>query len=540
MAAAVGNKVGSEGYRGFLWGWALLALAPAVAYAEPLWQQALADTPVAYLVWIPVLAVAWAAVTLATTPHAYPDDREVDLLVGGGALLLVGGILALGPRLWPVTLVGHAMGLLLWPAWALGMAWLWFGVGITRRLVAPLAYWLLAWPPVFQSLVDPVQGTLVAAAIRGLEAATRWVPWLRTVDAATGTFVVAHRGHWVPVIVAQACSGADSLLGAAILLPLFLTLWKGPVPSRLAMVAVALAGALVSNWLRLGVLVGAVHVFGSGFTFGVLHPSLGFLFFAALGLTLMALARPLGLLAEPWPARPLLALPSRRRCGLGGALSLGLFAALLPVWSLPAGSLGRPVTVPTTAIDAFFPELSGFGSKVTYRANESSVLGPGSATVAELYTSPHGAEALAEIWMTPDFGRLEAYGFQDCLLYHGSAIVHAQSLTLSTGNPATLYVVAMAPDKVGGPRPTYVDIEWEGAVKGPAGVRYLRWSLAAFPAAKWPTQPGRPAATAVALSPTLAGSLTLRATEQALVAIADRLALSTAHPNLSDSAAVHA
>ncbi|WP_430626429.1 hypothetical protein [Sulfobacillus thermotolerans] len=35
---------------------------------------------------------------------------------------------------------------------------------------------------------------------------------------------------------------------------------------------------------------------------------------------------------------------------------------------------------------------------------------------------------------------------------------------------------------MGGPRSTYVDIEWTDSVKQPDGVRYLRWSLAAFPA----------------------------------------------------------
>lgn len=468
--------------------WGLCALLPMAAYALPLWRNALADTPIAYLIWIPFLAVAWAMWNLATIALPYPTDRELDVLLGGGITALVGAVLALAPARWAASMVFAQGGLLLWPLWALGLAWLLFGIGVTRRLVGPLAYWLLAWPPIFTAIADRTQGLLVTWAIRALDVMAGLVSWVRPGQTA-GTFWVDHGGHWAGVVVAQACSGADSLLGAAILLPLMLTVWKGPRSRMGVLAALALAGALILNWVRLFVLVAAVHVIGPSWTFGVLHPMLGFLLFALLGGLLAVLAGPLGLAPVPRPALPRLRLPGSRRLALAGGFSLALFGALWPLFRLPPGNAGNPQPVATTQLSTILPAVAGFHRTLVYRANESSILGPHSHTLAYLYQAPGGASALAEVWSAADVGTLAAYGFRNCLLYHGDHILAVRSFVLPSGLPATAYAVAMAPSQVGQPRAVYVDVEWTSAVKTPAGVRYLRWSVASFPSppSGWPS-----------------------------------------------------
>jgi exosortase/archaeosortase family protein len=511
MAAGVtGAEAGRRGIGGPLVWWGGFSLMPLAAYALPLWRNALADTPIAYLIWIPFLAVGWGIWNLATTPTTYPDDRELDLLLGGAAAVIVGAVLVLGPERWPTTLVYEQGGLLLWPLWALSLAWLLFGIGVTRRLLAPLAYWLLAWPPVFTAVADRTQGILVNWAVGALDVLARVFPWIR-LGGPGNTFWVQHAGHWVGVVIAQACSGADSLLGAAILLPFLLAVWRGPWRGSAVLVAVALAGALLLNWARLFILVAVLHVVGSGFTFGVLHPALGFVLFGLLGGTLATLAGRMGLTPRPWPRVPVLRLPGRRRMGAAGVLGSAVFCALWPLFSLPPGNSGNPEPIASDRLADILPVLPGFSRTTVYRADESSVLGPGSTTLADLYRSLDGATALVEVWSTPNAGSLASYGFRDCLLYHGDDIVAQQSFVLPSGLVATVFAVALPPTQVGGPRMTYLDVEWNSAIQTPAGVRYLRWSVAAFPSPRsaWPEQviladAGRPASglEAVAAPPT--------------------------------------
>lgn len=472
---------------GALVSWGLVSLLPMAAYAMPLWQNALADTPLAYLIWIPLLAVGWAGWNLATLSTPYPDDRELDLLIGLGLTALVGAILALAPMRWAASMVYGQAGLLLWPLWALGLAWILFGIGVTRRLALPLLYWGLAWPPIFSGIADATQGFLVRWASDAVTLLSRTTSWVHA-GSLPGTFFVDHAGHSVEVVVAQACSGADSLLGAAILLPLLLTIWKGPAVRRAVLAALALAGALVLNWLRLLILVAAVHFLGGNLTFTVIHPFLGFALFALLGLLLSALTRPLGLSPSSLPKNVPLVLPGKRRTAVAGALAAGLFTMLWPLFTTPLGNAGNPLSVPDTELSRLIPPLPGFARSVAYQADESSILGPHSATVAFLYRTASGANALAEVWSTPNAASLASYGFRDCLLYHGDQIIATQSFSLPSGLPAVAYAVAMAPATVGGTRPVYVDVEWNSVVKTPAGLRYLRWSVAAFPQSPtlWP------------------------------------------------------
>ncbi len=477
---------GSTGQAARLAAWGLLSLVPLAAYALPLWQNVLADTPTAYLIWIPLLAVLWGASGIQRcTP--VNDDSELDAILGGGLLLVVGAALVIGPARWPYLFVMQSAGLLLWPLWTLGMAWLLFGVGVTPALVGPLAYLLFSWPPLLGAVATVTQGVLVQVAITSIAHLSRFIPWI-TAQGQPGAFLVAGHGSLVPVVISQACSGADSALGVAIILPVLLTQYVGVAWRKGLLIVGALAGAILFNLLRLAAIMASIHFAGSAFTFGLLHPMLGFVLFALLALLLLAAARQLGLVPQP-PST--LRLPPVGWGRKGGSWLMGaaLFVSLWPLFTTPYGAPGKPLQVRTAGVAALLPRLPGFRVTKVQRFDDSSILGPGAVSFADTYVSRGGAQVLAEVWSTPDLGNLESYGFRDCLAFHGERTNAMRVFDVAPATAAADYALQLPPVEVGAAWASYEDIEWESAVRIPDGsVRYLRYAVAALPqsTAEWP------------------------------------------------------
>ncbi len=464
--------------------WVLVSVAPLLAYASPLWNNLLADTPIADLVWIPIIAIWWMIWNLYDVRPSGPDDAETNAIMGVFLAILVGGALTLAPGRWPAFFVFNHGGLLLWPVWILAMTWLFWGLSATRRIVIPLVYLLLVWPPIFEGIANATQSLLVKWAVAILIALSHLVNWLKPA-AATGTFSVLFHHQPFLVVVAQACSGADSLLGSAIIIPALWFVLRGHWRSKLWMTLIALVSALVLNWIRLAIIVGTVHIIGPRITFTYIHPVLGFFLFALLALGVILMLRPFHLeMPSTKNLRANLAAPGWGRIVAGIATAGLTFALSVPLFSVPRGSFGNPAAVTNFNIRRFLPSLPGTTHSGIYYANESSVLGPHSATQAAMYNwGPTTAgQSMLEVWGTPSASSLAAYGFHACLLYHGDNFSAVTSFRLEPGVVATAYAVKLPPATVGGPRSTYIDIEWNTAIRTHGQTYYLRWSLAAFPA----------------------------------------------------------
>ena len=147
--------------------WAIGGMLPMVPYASPLWKSALADSPYAYLIWIPAFAFIWGGWSLRRA-LTYNDDAELNGLMGVPMLLIVGTLLVMGMTKWQFSFVAQSAGLLLWPLWALGLAWLMFGVGVTPYLLRPMAYLLLSWPPLYELVVNRTNPILENLANRAV------------------------------------------------------------------------------------------------------------------------------------------------------------------------------------------------------------------------------------------------------------------------------------------------------------------------------------------------------------------------------------
>ncbi|MCY0899197.1 MAG: archaeosortase/exosortase family protein [Firmicutes bacterium] len=460
--------------------WVVVSVGPVLAYASPLWNNLFADTPIADLVWIPIIALGWISWQIVTARVPAVTDRELDAILGGLLAAATAMTFVIGPARWPSFFVYDHGGLLFWPLWMLAMVWLFWGIGLTRDVAPPLIYLVLAWPPIFEGLANATQTVLVRWANDVLTLLAHHVTWLSS-TVVSGTYAVLYHHAPVLVVVAQACSGADSLLGAAIVIPVIWFVFRGPWLHKALLSGVALAGALVLNWIRLALIVLAVHTLGPTITFDAIHPVLGFVLFAALAVLVVVLFRPFGLQVPLLTGRTALAQPGWIPAVAAIVIGVLAFVLLIPLFSLARGSFGNPSPIKHYDVHTFLPALPGLVQAPVYYANESSILGQGSATQADLYVNPRGVgQALLELWSTPDANALSTYGFQNCLLYHGDAIPAVTSFPLEPGVVATAYAVTLPPTRVGGPRSTYVDVEWNSAVTSRGVVEFQRWSLAAF------------------------------------------------------------
>ncbi|MDA8346069.1 MAG: archaeosortase/exosortase family protein [Thermaerobacter sp.] len=465
--------------------WLLVAIAPLIPYALPLAQQALSDTPLAYLVWIPPIGFAWAVWVLREHPD-YNNDLETNLILGSGLVGIVGLILVAGPSMWPYSFVGQEMGLVLWPLWALGTAWLVFGVTVTPRIAAPLIYLVFAWPPPLTWLITRVQGLLTTTALAATHLGAGALPWIAA--RSSGTFLVQHGSAMVPVIINSACSGADSVLAVAIVLPVLLAQFAGRWQAKAALVALGAVLALVLNLLRLGLLILALHLWGSYLAFDVLHPVLGFVLFALLVVLLLRVTIALGLSPHD-TAKPFAALrgPSLATVVVAVIAALVVTFSLLPLIYARNELPGTSVPVKSTNLARIAPQLPGFRRVLIGRFDDASVLGSGSSSIAYAYSTPQGAYVLAQIYETPNLGALESYTYGNCVAYHGDRTVATLPFLVGSGKVAKEYGVFLPPAKVGGTGAPVADAEWTLSVKSGGETIFLRVALSApaEPAEYW-------------------------------------------------------
>ncbi len=469
-----GTKISSLFWIG---AWVMASTLPLIPYTTPLWTAALADTPYAYLIWIPVFAFTWAGWALRRAV-SYNDDAELNGLAGIPLLALAGSLLVFGMHAWQYVFVGQSAGLLVWPFWALGMAWLMFGVGVTRYVARPLAYLWVTWPPLYSAIVNVTNPLLETMANRVIIGLAHTVSWLRDAGSV-GAYNVFYGTHHITVYVTSVCSGADSLLAVVILFPIILVSFLGPFWKKLIAVALAAVLALLANLLRLGLIIGSIRLFGPNFSLGVLHPVLGLILFVLMVAVIMKFAHAIGMESRNFTRGQFLRRPGKFRLGVS-VLSFGALTLLLfPLYQTTIGTVGKPLTVKTDVLSKMMPQILGWHRSLLGNYDEASVLGPGAKSTAMTYQTAQGDYALSELWWTYQPISLQGYTESNCLLFHGSQIVSSNVLDVAKGISATVYTVLLPPKTLGGKRDMFMDTVYNFTVKYRGRTAYVRSETAA-------------------------------------------------------------
>ncbi len=452
--------------------WILCSAVPVLPFAQPLWAYALADTPYAYLVWIPAFAFFWAAWSLLRM-EPRTDDPELSAIMGVPLMVFTGLLFLGGMTVWSGTFVGNSAGLLLWPLWALSLAWVLFGVRVTASLLRPLAYLTLGWPPFYATIVNLSNPVLENLAVHVSDGFARVVPWIQ-VAPGYGLYAILHQGRWIPVEISTVCSGSDSFLAMLILLPIILVLFEGTLPRKLILVAVAAVMAVAMNLARLLLLMMSAHWAGSRFTFGILHPVLGIVLFIAALVLLMLIGRPLGLRGKTVRELRINLRPGLLRAFFAGVGTVALTVMLWPIYQWGAGSFGTPVPVTTDNLAALMPNIPGYSRSSLGLFNDSSILGPGSFCQAFSYNSSQGQYIMAEEWWTHNLSALQTYGVNNCLLFHGFKVLGTQQFAVRPGVNAQAFAILLPPAQLHGVRDAYYDVSYLFAAKYRGHNVYLR------------------------------------------------------------------
>lgn len=457
--------------------WLIGSILPLVPYTFPLWIAAFSDNPYAYLIWIPIFSFVWASLSIWRT-KALNSDAELSTMMGLVALGVAGTLLVVGRTKWQLIFVSHSAGLLVWPLWSLGLAWVLFGVGTTAVLWRPLLYLALAWPPLYSSLVsmtNPVLDAMANGTVRWLSSIFRWL----TPGSPVGTYLVTFGHTSVTVYVSSVCSGADSLLAMLILFPIIMVSFSGSIGRKLWLTLMSILLALAANLLRLLLIIVTLHQFGSRFALGILHPVLGVLLFTGMVLFTFWIAHKLGLKNRALPSVGKIGRPSLLRLSVaGGTVSL-LTLLLLPLYYPAAGSVRKPVVVATSTLANLMPAMPGWHQQLVGNYDASSILGPGAKSTAVTYTTFQGDYALAEMWWTYHPLMLQGYGEQNCLLFHGASLLDTRTIKLSNAVEATVYTVLLPAKQVGGTRDVFTDTVYEYNVNYHQQNAYIRMEIAA-------------------------------------------------------------
>ncbi len=256
-------------------GWAVsLALLGVLGYPVGRWLVGQWLTNAYYSHGLLVLAVsvylAWRAWRAGRAPSA-PTRAGLALLVAGSGLYLLGEALA-ARYLSALALIAIAAGLVGF----LGSR------EALQRLAFPLAYLAFAVPLPFVDSLAVTLGALTAG-------------WAAALVRGLGVMAVNQGGQVTlptcSLTVGAPCSGVRSLVALLALAALWAYLVRGPHRARIALLALAVPLAALTNLLRVTSLLWAADRWGAEAALRYYHGFSGPIFFAlALG----------GLLAASW------------------------------------------------------------------------------------------------------------------------------------------------------------------------------------------------------------------------------------------------
>lgn len=432
---------------------AIAVMAIVLAYRttlETLLESMQLDTPLAHLSLVPLISVALAYGVRQR--QAGPDiaDRQLDWIVGtpliGVALfmnLYLPSELSWEFWVWRVDLLSLSL-------FVAGTVTLLFGIRSTWKYRIPILFLILAWPYPYAVALDRWLGAFTGLTIDALRAVLVAFPLAQKVASSESLFEVLHEGSPIRMSVANACSGANGLVGFLLVGTAFMFVIDGSRRRKAAWLGTGALLVWCFNLVRIMAIFWTAGRWGEEVAIDGFHPYVGLVVFN-ISVALMMLVMPrFGLrfrrtrgVGAARPSRLSLAgRPAVAAVGVAvAALSLGMVNADLREYDRVATSLGAP------RLAEFADSLErpdGWRVRETNRYDWSErFFGSDSEwtrysySLDPTYTLGRSVEAsipiTADVITTSNRGSLSSYGVEQCYSFHGHEISEISDIDLGSG-----------------------------------------------------------------------------------------------------------
>jgi exosortase/archaeosortase family protein len=407
------------------------------------------QTPLAYLGLVPVVALGLGWLRAVQRPTDGPYDLRLDFslgrLLGAVLICLAIGLATVVPRTSGIGFWLLRIDLLSLPIFVSGAVALLFGVRRLWSLRFPILFLFLAWPAPYVAITGDAMRLSVDATVAVLGVISVVLPLASPVGGSPGLFLIGWGDQAIPVSVASACSGINSVVGFGILGVAMMAVMRGGLVGRFAWLVAGLVLIWLLNLARIE-LIFLVGALGSPqLALSVLHPIAGLLVFNVGIVIMIVLARRFGIVFEFARVEHRDAGPgfSRRRLafpvviGVAAALTMSFVNASYAGFQPISGGFGLPAITGFQPSSAWVPDWSS--RFLTEYTHGRQFFGEGSTWTRTLY-APLDAAAMqsnvpvyVDVITTDQAAALAGYSVEACYSFHGYTIESSSSVTLVPG-----------------------------------------------------------------------------------------------------------
>ena len=442
------------------------------------------DSPLAYLGLIPFIAFGicfYTARPTAGEPEVH--DRYLDRIIGIPLVVIPVLVLLILPTQMSTYFWVWRIDLLTLPMFTAGCIALVLGTRTLLRVRVGILWLFAAWPVPYQFVLQHFLEPFTAFTVRSLRWATGFTSVATMTGGAEGSFRVMGPEKSFVVVVASACSGANSLVGFLIVAGALAMLSGGTRRSKVLWVAAGSALVWAFNIARIMTIFVVGSLWGERTAIDGFHPYIGLVFFSVAMTTMVLLAPRFGVRLGRPDRSPVTFSKSVDRGApkwmAAGAIVLVLAAITgtlddqLRTVDPIAGALGTPRlgTFEQTTLhmngfqgvkmDHFDWTQRFFGEDSDWTRYKFD--GPGSTVLAA--TIP----ILADVVTTSDVQTFSDFGVEACYRFHGYDVKNNQRVDL--GNGVTGNVLTW---KDPASPTTWSSVYWHWPVKTKSGIRYQR------------------------------------------------------------------
>ncbi|MBV8195367.1 MAG: DUF4328 domain-containing protein [Candidatus Dormibacteraeota bacterium] len=253
------------------------------------------DTPLAYLPLLPLFCVGIAVVTAKRFEHAPRpiQDRQIDFLVGIPMVVVALLFITLAPIIASTYYWTDRADVLSLALFAAGATIIGYGITWFWRLKASFIFLVLMWPALYLHLLPSVMQKFADYTNAALAQIVHVLPLGVTLGGQAGLLIV-NQAHAAPlqISVGTACSGANSVLGFALIGGAILSTLGGGKGRKLLWWIAGMTLAFIFNIVRLVSILALASWGHPGLALGGYH--------AVIGLILFAIVVMVMLFALPW------------------------------------------------------------------------------------------------------------------------------------------------------------------------------------------------------------------------------------------------